>query len=70
MPHQNINQHLEIYNEMFIAFCSIAMAFASNSSPSEGKSSSEIDLSIIDTEDEMCTDTTKWTSAKQKNCSI
>ena len=66
MPHLNINQYLGIYIEMFIAFCSIAMASASNSSPSKGKSSSETDLSIINTEDEMCTDTTKWTSAKQE----
>ena len=43
------------------------MAFVSNSSPSEdNQSSSEIDLNIINTEDEMCIDTTKWTPAKWK----
>ena len=58
MLHQNINQLLDIYIEVFITFYSIAMAFVSNSSPSEDKSSSETDLNIINTEDEMCTDTT------------
>ena len=55
-----------MYIETFVTFCSIAMASASNSSPSKGKSSSETDLNIINTEDEMCTDTTNWTSAKWK----
>ena len=45
----------------------IAMAFVSNPSPSgDNQSSSETDLNIIDTEDEMHIDTTKWTPAKQK----
>ena len=67
MPHQNINQLLNTYIEMFITFCSIAMAFVSNSSPSEdNQSSSETDLNIINTEDEMCTNITKWTPAKWK----
>ena len=43
------------------------MASVSNSSPSEDNQSSlETDLNIINTEDEMCIDVTKWTSAKQK----
>ena len=43
------------------------MAFVSNSSPSEdNQSSSETDLNIINTEDEMCIDITKWTPAKWK----
>ena len=70
MPHQNINPPLDIFIAMFmfhINFYPIAMAFVSNSSPSEdNQSSSGTDLSIIITEDEMCIDTTKWTPAKQK----
>ena len=67
MPHQNINQLLHLYIETFITFCSIAMAFVSNSSPSEdNQSSSETDLNNINAEDEMCTDTTNWTPAKWK----
>ena len=66
MLHQNTNQLLDIYIETFITFYSIAMAFVSNSSPSKDKGSSETDLNIINTEDEMCTDTTNWTPAKQK----
>ena len=42
------------------------MAFVSNLSPSEDKSSSETDLNIINTEDEMCTHTTNWPPAKWK----
>ena len=65
MPHQNINQILNVCIEMFITFCSIAMAFVSNSSPSkDNQSSSETDLTIVNTEEEMCTDTTNWTPAK------
>ena len=70
MPHQNINQLLVIFIEMFtfhIVFCPIAMAFVSNQSPSEdSQSSSGTDLNIINTEDEMHIDTTKWTPAKWK----
>ena len=52
----------------FILFlCPIAMAFVSNSSPSkDNQSSLGTDLNIINTEDEMCIDTTKWTPAKWK----
>ena len=43
------------------------MAFVSNPSPSEVyQSSSGTDLNIINTEDEMHIDTTKWTPAKWK----
>ena len=42
------------------------MAFVSNAPSSEDKSSLETDLNIIDTGDEMCTDITNWTPAKQK----
>ena len=43
------------------------MAFVSNPSPSEdNQSSSGRDLNIINIEDEMHIDTTKWTPAKQK----
>ena len=43
------------------------MAFVSNSSPSDNNpSNSKTDLNIINTEDEMCIDTTKWTPAKWK----
>ena len=50
-----------------IIFCSIAMAFVLNPSPSEdNQSSSGTDLSIINTEDEMHIDTTNWTPAKWK----
>ena len=68
MPHQNINQLLDIYCEMFmfhIIFCPIAMTFVSNPSPSED-SSSGTDLNIINTEDEMHIDTTNWTPTKKK----
>ena len=41
------------------------MTFVSNPSPSEdNQSSSETDLSIINTEDEMYIDTTNWPPAK------
>ena len=67
MPHQNINQIPNVYIETFITFCSIAMAFVSNSSSSkDNQNSSGKDLAIINTEDEMCTDTTNWTPAKWK----
>ena len=49
-----------------LLLCSIAMAFVSNSSLSEDKNSSETDLNIINTEDEMCTETANWTPAKWK----
>ena len=50
-----------------IIFCSIAMAFVSNPSPSEdSQSSSGTDLNIDNTEDEMHIDTTNWTLAKRK----
>ena len=43
------------------------MAFVSNLPPSEDNQNSlETDLNIINTEDEMCIDTTKWTPVKQK----
>ena len=43
------------------------MAFVSNPSPSEdNQSSSGTDFNIINTEDEMHIDTTKWTPAKWK----
>ena len=43
------------------------MAFVSNPSPSEdNQSSSETDLNIINTEDEMHIDTTNWTPTKKK----
>ena len=43
------------------------MAFVPNQSPSEdNQSSSGTDLNIINTEDEMYTDTTNWTPAKWK----
>ena len=43
------------------------MAFVSNPSPSEdNQSSSRTDLNIVNTEDEMHIDTTKWTHVKQK----
>ena len=68
MPHQNINQLLDIFIKTFIiAFCSIAMAFISNPSPSEdSQSSSGTDLNFINTEDEMHIDTTNWMPAKRK----
>ena len=70
MPHQNINQLLDNFIEMFIfhiMFCPIAMAFVSNPSPSEdSQSSSETDLNINNTGDEMHIDTTNWTPAKRK----
>ena len=70
MPHQNINQLLDIFVETFIfhiIFCPIAMAFVSNPSPSEdSQNSSGTDLNIINTEDEMHIDTTNWTPAKRK----
>ena len=71
MPHQNIYQHIMISLLRplpFILFlCPIAMAFVSKSSPSkDNQSSLETDLNIINTEDEMCTGTTKWTPAKWK----
>ena len=66
MLHQNTNQLLDMYTETFVTFCSLAMAFVSNSSPSDDKSSSEIDLSIISTEDEKHIDTTAWMPTKQK----
>ena len=45
----------------------IAMAFVSNPLPSEdNQSSSGKDLNIVDIENEMHIDTTKWTPAKQK----
>ena len=66
MPHQNTNQNLDIYNVTFITFCSIAMNFFSNSSPSKDKSGSETDLNVINMEDELCTDITNWTPAKWK----
>ena len=70
MPHQIINQLFDINIEMFIfhiIFCPIAMAYVSNPSPSEdNQSSSGTDLNIINTEDEMYTDTTNWTHAKWK----
>ena len=47
------------------------MAFFSNSSPSgDNQSSSETDLNIINTEDEMCTDTTKKHLLNRNNYSI
>ena len=70
MPHQNINQLLDIIIETFIfhiIFCPIVMAFVSNPSPSEdNQSSSGTDLNINNTEDEMHIDTTNWTPAKRK----
>ena len=70
MPHQNINQLLDIFIETFIFhinFYPIAMAFVSNPSPSEdSQSSSGTDLNIINTEDEMHIDTTNWMPAKRK----
>ena len=70
MPHQNINQLLDIFIEMFIfhiIFCPIAIAFVSNPSSSEdSQSSSGTDLNIINTEDEMHIDTTNWTPANRK----
>ena len=70
MLHQNINQLLDIFCETFIfhiIFCTIAMAFVSNPSPSEdSQSSSGTDLNIVNTEDEMHIDTTNWTPAKRK----
>ena len=66
MLHQNTNQILDMYIETYITYYSIAMAFVSNSSTSDDKSSSEMDLNIINTGDEMYTITTKWTPAKQK----
>ena len=43
------------------------MAFVSNLSPSEdSQSSSETDLNINNTEDEMHINTTNWTVAKRK----
>ena len=70
MPHQNINQLLDIYCETFIfhiIFCPIAMAFVSNTSPSEdSQSSSGTDLNITNAEDEMHIDTSNWTPAKRK----
>ena len=55
MLHQNVNQLLNMCIETFITFCSIAMAFVSNSSPSEdNQSSAETDLNTINTEEEMC----------------
>ena len=68
MLHQNLNQFPNIFIEMFtihIIFCPIAMAFASNPSPSEDNQSSlGTDLDIINTEDEMHIDTTNWTPTK------
>ena len=62
MLHQNINQLLDIFIEMFIfpiIFCPIAVPFVSNPLPSEdSQSSSGIDLNINNTEDEMHIDTT------------
>ena len=62
MPHQNVNQLLNIFIEMFIChtiFCPISMAFISNPSPLEDSQSSlGTDLNIINTEDEMHIDTT------------
>ena len=70
MPHQNINQLLDIFCEMFIfhiIFCPIAMAFVSNPSVSEdSQSSSGTDLNIVNTEDKMHIDTTNWTLNKRK----
>ena len=70
MPHQNINQLLDIFIETFtfhIFFGPIAMAFVSNLSPSEdNQSSSGTELNIINTEDEMHIDTSNWTPAKRK----
>ena len=70
IPHQNINQPLDIIIETFIFhinFCPIAMAFVSNPSPSEdSQSSSGTDLNIINTEDEIYIDTTNWALAKRK----
>ena len=70
MLHQNINQLLDIFIEMFIChiiFCPLAMAFVSNPSPSEdSESSSGTDLNIINIEDEMHINTTNWTPAKRK----
>ena len=67
MLHQNINQILDIFIEMFITFCSIAMAFFSNPSPSEdSQSSTGTDLDIINTDDEMHIDTTNWMLTKRK----
>ena len=43
------------------------MAFVSNPSPSEdNQSSSETDLNIVNTEDEMHIDTTNWTPTKKQ----
>ena len=70
MQHQNLNQLLNIFIETFtihIIFCPIAMAFASNPSPSvDDQSSLGTDLDIINTEDEMYIDTTNWTPTKWK----
>ena len=68
MPHQNIDQLLDIFIKMFIiTFCSIAMAFISNPSPfGDNQQSSGTDLSINNTEDEMHIDTTNWVLAKRK----
>ena len=55
-----------MYIETFFYFCSIAMVFVSNSTLSDDKSSSETDLNIVNTEDEMCTDIANWTPAKWK----
>ena len=70
MLHQNINQFLDIFIEMFIyhiVFCPIAKAFVSNPSPLEdSQSSSGTGLNTVNTEDEMHIDTTDWTLAKWK----
>ena len=67
MLHQNINQLLDIFIELFITFCSIAMAFVPNLSPSkDNQSSLDTDLNTINTEDEMCIDTAKWTPTEWK----
>ena len=58
-----------ICSKMFtihIIFCPIAMAFVSNPSTTDDNQSLGTDLSIINTEDEMHTDTTNWTSTKWK----
>ena len=67
--HKPTSRYIYIYiyiYEAFITFYSIAMAFVSNSSLFKDKNSLETDLNIINTEDEMCTDTTNWTPAKWK----
>ena len=48
-----------------LLFIFIAMAFVSNSSPSEDNAS-EMDLSNIHTEDEECVNTSMWMPTKQK----